>query len=44
MDYFNNVLTTFLGLRIKLPKHLKDRHPDQMKEFKQVSFNLIFNI
>ncbi len=23
-------------------KHFKDRHPDQMKEFKQVSFNLIF--
>ncbi len=29
---------------IKLIKHFKDRHPDQMKEFKQVSFNLIFNI
>ncbi len=25
-------------------KHFKDRHPDQMKEFKQVSFNLKFNI
>ncbi len=25
-------------------KHFKDRHPDQMKEFKQVSLNLIFNI
>ncbi len=23
-------------------KHFKDRHPDQMKGFKQVSFNLIF--
>ncbi len=27
---------------IKLIKHFKDRHPDQMKEFKQVSFYLIF--
>ncbi len=27
---------------IKLIKHFKDRHPDQMKAFKQVSFYLIF--
>ncbi len=25
-------------------KHFKDRPPDQMKDFKQVSLNLIFNI